>query len=856
MAYEIRNQIEKVLANVQNPSRYIGGEANAVHKDWESLTGSMALLFPDTYEVGMSNNGSRVLYHVINQVEGLLAETAFAPWKDMGEELLKNDIPLYSHQTYRALNEFDLVGISLQTELNYTNVPYVLELSKIPVWSAERTKNDPFVVGGGPCMANPEPVADFYDFFVIGDGEILAPQIVMIVGEMRRAGAERMEILTKLAELTGIYVPSLMAMKLSDKNEWIPDEDSVAKGSYMRTKGVRRTWVEVLNKDNYPVNNLIANTQLVHNRYSIEVMRGCTQGCRFCQAGYWYRPNRELSPDAVLELSKDGLTATGERELGLLSLSTADYSKVEQVADAIIDDPFYDNIDVGLPSLRANSFGQGLAQKVAAIKGGRSATFAPETGSERLRKIINKTISDQDMYDAAEGVFNAGFTKIKLYTMVGLPTENLEDMEAFCGLIQGLLDIGKKMGGGPKQVHASIGILIPKPITPMQWVGFMEKEKVMEHIKFVRNRFHKVKNVKISWTGWEEAHLEGFYSRGDRSLAPMIFDAYKAGMTFEGHSETQNYETWQEIWNKYDYDQTRIFGERSHDEVFAWDYIHAGVSKGYLKNEYKKMFIDDSDPVADCKWGKDDCNTCGVPGNYADTVLADEPSVEAPNRNVDEIRELMASRKVMHEDNYNYRLQVQKIGLSRFLPHQASVTRIDRAFARIKIPVVYSKGFSPKPRISSVGALPLGLESVCEELIVEVRTKLDVTEDFLKELNHIFPDGMKVVSVEEVENRKPRLPISISYSYEAPQDEIDLIKDRYQNDKIQPVVNHRAKKIDVVKEINNVEVLATGIEFTLNCNEQGSATSPFLVLGALLDIKESEARLLRVRKVRNNYASV
>ena len=853
----IFGKLGEALPGVESPARYIGGEANSVLKDHSKMLVKMAFVFPDLYEIGMSNNGMRILYHVINREPDMLCEVAFAPWMDMACEMRRLGIPLYTHASYTAVSEFEVVGMSLQTELNFTNVPYVLELATIQAFSALRSEDDPIVVAGGPAMANPEPVADFFDAFMIGDGEKVILKLLRCIGEGRRKGKRRLEILKELAKIDGVYVPCLREVVAGEFGQMVPFEP--AEGSYENTTGVRRLFIPEMDPKDYPTKNLIGNMALVHNRFSVEVMRGCAQGCRFCQAGIWYRPCRELDPDDVLDIAKQGIRETGERELGLLSLSTADYKPVEALTDSIIDDPFFDTVDVSLPSIRVNSFGKTLAGKVAALKGGRSATFAPETGSERIRKMINKTISDQDMYDAAEHAFSSKFNKIKLYTMVGFPTENLADMEAFCNLIENLVKIGRRHGRH-FQIVVSIGILIPKAFTALEWAPFMAKETALSHIKFVRERFFRHPNVRISWAAWETSMLEAFYSRGDRSLSQMIYAAYKRGLIFESDFKQINYEGWLEIWREFGYDVSWVYATREQESVFPWDFIHAGTSKAYLRREWEKAFKEGSAPVPNCKWGA--CQACGIPGSGHEIKLANAPVRHAaPSRTPEEITNLIEARRPRSGSAYRYKITYQKTAYSRFLPHHNTMGFFERSFFCAGIPLKYSEGFSPKPRIVNLGAIPLGLETTCDVVTVDLLQELDLAQEalprLLETLNRPFPRGMKILSIERIFYKLQSAPPKAMTFEFTPETLPEGLEEKLKTGTLPTVVNHRGQSVNLNEHVMEIGTEGGTLKVKIACNSQGGTVSPFNIFGGLMGLSNEDldriSRRYLIRKTSMEY---
>ncbi|MGC8916239.1 MAG: TIGR03960 family B12-binding radical SAM protein [Thermoanaerobaculum sp.] len=761
----LRAKLEAVLPRVSKPGRYLGLERNAVRKPWDAVAVRLLLAFPDTYEIGMSHQGTRILYHIANRRSDTLCERTFAPWPDMAQAMREAGIPLYSLESYHPAADFDVIGITLQTELNYINVPYLLDLAGIPRFSDERDGRFPLIVGGGPCMANPEPVAEFFDAFAIGDGEVLLPAFLDLLRRAKEKGWSRHKLLAALARVEGWYVPRFYG--------WVPAEHPSRGGQWhVLEEGVpfpvKRVFVPELRPEDVPNPPLVPVVDVVQDRLGMEVVRGCTQGCRFCQAGYWYRPVREHDPATVLATLEAHVNATGYPEVGLLSLSTADYSQIEPLAWHLAERLKNRRVGVSLPSLRAESFSVALADAVSKVRKS-GFTFAPETGSDRLRRVINKTFTNADMVAAAEVAFARGWNLIKVYAMIGLPTETDEDVLELSRLARDILEAARRVGNHRAEVKVSVGPFVPKAVTPFQWEPFGPVELLRRRIELLKQAFAKIRWAKLTWVEPEEAALEALLSRGDRRLSRVIARAHDLGAVFDGWGEWLNLDAWRQAVAEAGISWEAELGPRELGATLPWDVIDPLVRKGYLKAERRRAYLEAATP--DCRWGE--CMRCGVPGDGVDTQLA-RPTLPAVGQ---EAPELARARNAAYrlrpmpripppsepltqpEKTARYRFTFQKLGDARWLSHRQVMDLLERALRASGAPVRFTEGFNPHIRLSMGPPLPVGMESVAE--LFDVDCTGPVTPEHLAQINRVLPQGLTVTGAELLPPKTPTLGKSV-----------------------------------------------------------------------------------------------
>ena len=601
---------DEILLSIQQPARYIGGEINSVCKDPSSVDVRFAMCFPDVYDIGMSHLGIQILYDMLNKMPDVYCERVYSPWTDLDAIMREKHIPLFAIESQDPVKDFDIQGITLQYEMCYTNILQILDLSGIPLHGSDRTWDDPIVIGGGPCAYNPEPIAEFFDLFYIGEGETAYRQLIDIYKDSRKNGESRETFLKRAAGVPGIYVPSLYEPEYHEDGTLKAFRPTCPEAPEKVVKQLVLDMTEAV----YPEKPLVPFIKVTQDRVVLEIMRGCIRGCRFCQAGMIYRPVREKNVERLKDLAYKMLKNTGHEEISLSSLSSSDYRSLEELVRFLIEEFHGKGVNVSLPSLRIDAFSLDVMSKVQDVKKS-SLTFAPEAGSQRLRDVINKGLTEEEILQGAADAFKGGWNRVKLYFMLGLPTETVEDMEGIALLSEKIAEeyyeIPKDQRNGKVQVVASTSFFVPKPFTPFQWARMSTKEEFLDKARVVNRKMKEMLNHKSLKYNWHEADvtvLEGVLARGDRRVAAVIEEAYRNGALYDAWSESFRNDIWMKAFETcgvdIDFYTTR---ERSLDELFPWDFIDTGVSKEFLKREWNNAVNGTVTP--NCR---ERCSGCGV----------------------------------------------------------------------------------------------------------------------------------------------------------------------------------------------------------------------------------------------------
>jgi radical SAM family uncharacterized protein/radical SAM-linked protein len=724
--------LEETWFQIRRPSRYLGHELFSTIKDPEEVTLYFALAFPDLYEVGMSYLGMKILYHILNQRPEIWAQRVFTPAPDMARVMEESGILLPALESGRPLKDFHIVGFSLPYELGYTNVLKMLELGEIPLRGDERSESDPLVIAGGPCTYNPEPMADFFDAQVIGDGEQIIEEICNQWLDWKEKQETREALLHRLSSLAGVYVPT------------------VHRGQNQGTAPlrIRKRVVQDLNQTDYPALSPLPYQQIIHDRLSVEIARGCTRGCRFCQAGIIYRPVRDRSPEEVFQKVEEGLKKTGYEEVTLLSLSSGDYTCLNTLLPKLMERWEREKVAVSLPSLRVDTLTPEVMEQILRVRK-TGFTIAPEAGTQRLRDVINKNITEEEILQTARTVFSLGWRVLKLYFMIGLPTETEGDLEGLVHLVK-KIEREVRQKGRRMEIHVALSTFSPKPHTPFQWAAQLSVEESLSRMSFIRSALNS-RHIQVKWNDTRQSFLEGLLARGDRQMGRVLYRAFKKGCLLDGWGEHFSWEKWQEALAEEGRDTRNDLRAKEREENLPWDFIDTGVNKEHLWAEYQKGLEGGSTP--DCRHGE--CNQCGVCPAFKVKPLLFDRFTPPPGQTF---------RLFPKESARKFRLLISKTGPSRYLGFLEWKQAIIRALRRADLPLVYSEGFHPMPRLSFGPALPVGLSSLGEMIDIQVMDwpKAETIKDLLP--GELFP-GTKILSLSEIPLNSP-MPQPQRYYYQ------------------------------------------------------------------------------------------
>ena len=750
--------IEDILPLVEKPSRYLGGEINQIKKDPAKVKLKFALAFPDLYEIGTSHFGMQILYHILNAHPDIAAERVFAPAADMDAHLRRAGLPLFSLESRQPLKQFDIIGFSLLYELNYTNILTILDLAGIPFYAAQRDHGFPMIIAGGPCTCNPEPVADLFDAIVVGDGETVILKLAESWMKWKKSpSADKEALLKNWSQIEGIYIPAFFEARYDECGfqSLVP--------RYPHYTHVRRTMVADLDQVPFPEKPIIPFGKPVHDRLRLEVARGCTRGCRFCQAGMIYRPVRERSPDSLLALCDRSIQATGYEDISLLSLSTGDYGCIVPLIERLMSRYASQNVAVSLPSLRAETLTTQLMELIKTVRK-TGFTIAPEAGSQRLREVINKNISDAEIMATVKDAFDLGWQVIKLYFMIGLPSETPQDLKALVDLVKALRKI-KNRSRHRSQINVSVATFIPKPHTPFQWASQLSVAEAEDRIRHLQDQL-KLSGIHFKWQNPRVSRLDGVWARGDRRLSRLLLAAYHKGCKFDGWSDQFRYDLWEAAFVETGVDPD-FYTIRQRDlcEPLPWDHVDIRVDKTFLAAEWENALK--GAYTADCR--VDACNQCGV---------CDFEQIEPLTHEVFTDNSDIQNRSKVKKQTMYKKLGIfySKQGRARYFGHLELVNIFLRALKRAGIPVKFSEGFHPKAKVSFDNPLPVGIESLQEHFVVTV--PVEVRPQTVKDgLNAHLPDGIDITHCELASNKNTATaPEFIQYRVALSEDGFDQAK--------------------------------------------------------------------------------
>ena len=830
--------LDGILPLVRKPGQYIGGELHAVDGHLQEDNLNLCLIFPDLYEIGMSHQGLQILYHILNRMDRVAAHRCYAPDLDMEGKLRDHGVPLFSLEGKVGLSTYDVLGITLPHELCYTNILTILDLAGLPFLASRRNETHPLVLGGGPCAFNPEPVADFFDAVVLGDGEEIIVELAELFLQAKDAGWPRSKVLDHMASISGVYVPAFFSPRY-EQGRLV--EIRRLKQGY---SSVRKRVVATLQPPTRGHQPLVPVVKPVHDRLGIEIARGCTRGCRFCQAGMTYRPVRERSLGEVITLAEQGIDASGFDELALLSLSTGDFSCLGPLMTELMDRFADAYVSVSMPSMRVGTLTPAIMEEVKRVRK-TGFTIAPEAGSDRLRQIINKGITEDDLIATCRDAFSLGWKLIKLYFMVGLPTETDEDIEA-------IVDLAKKIRsqtgqGKGRQVQINIGVatFIPKPHTPFQWeaqLGLEESRRRIDRLKQLLPR----QGCKLKWHDPRQSFLEGVFARGDRRLALLVETAWSNGVRLDSWSEHYNLEQWQRAAVECDIHLEEYLRQRTMDEVLPWDHLHTGVERTYLVEEYNRALAHTYTP--DCRvHGCQKCGLCDF-----ETIQPVVFSHELQDQDRPKQAETKTNRS--QQQGYTCRVQYTRCGDSRFYGHLELLQLIFRVLRRAEVPVLFSNGFNPSPKVAFSQALPVGVESLVEYFDVALTRPPTSMPDLKARLNNQLPADIRVTGI-LFPVGKPAHNTLASYEMRgpsfSPQDLAGriagfLVRESYPVERLR---KNRRKTLDLRPLVQRLEIKGTDVVLLDLLSRQGQpATNPREILEKILGLSEREALLVRILK--------